>query len=138
MQMADIYNVRNDSWTRIETHIGRGVPASILLPNGKVLLVSGETPWVNQNDYVDTYGPSDARIPQILDPETHEVSFEMTGNSSDVYRGYHNMAESLEFRNLLPYSKKNKNTIYNLTEPVLRNRSEIAASQIENTRIFDF
>ena len=95
MQMADIYNVRNDSWTRIETHIGRGVPASILLPDGRVLLVSGETPWVNQNDYVDTYGPSDARIPQILDPETFEVSFEMTGNTSDVFRGYHNMASLL-------------------------------------------
>ena len=87
MQMADIYNVRSDSWTRVKMHIGRGVPASILLPNGKVLLVNGETPWVNQNEYVETYGPGDARIPQMFDPETHEVTFEMT-NTLDVFRGY--------------------------------------------------
>lgn len=94
MGMIDIYNVRNDSWTRIQSHIGRGVPASILLPDGRVLLISGETPWVDQNIFADSLGSNDARIPVIFDPETQEVSYEITSDF-DVFRGYHNMASLL-------------------------------------------
>ena len=35
LQEIDIYNVKTDSWKKIDTGIRRGVPASILLPTGK-------------------------------------------------------------------------------------------------------
>ena len=39
MQRIDVYNVQKDEWKSVDTGIQRGVPASVLLPDGKVLLL---------------------------------------------------------------------------------------------------
>ena len=49
LQEIDIYNVKTDSWKKIHTGIRRGVPASIILPDGKILIVSGEDKEIDQN-----------------------------------------------------------------------------------------
>ena len=105
MASADVYHVQDDRWTRTPTGIMRGVGASLLLPDGRILLLSGENGHVNQNRYPtfegatntareDIYGPSDPRIAQIFDPRTRTVTTEWT-EAADVYRGYHNTAALL-------------------------------------------
>ena len=105
MASADVYHVHDDRWTRTLTGIMRGVGASLLLPDGRILLLSGENGHVNQNRYQtpqgvantereDVYGPSDPRIAQIFDPRTRKVTTEWT-EAADVYRGYHNTAALL-------------------------------------------
>lgn len=91
LQEIDIYNVKTDSWKKIDTGIRRGVPASILLPNGKVLILSGEDKEIDQNYFNESLdAPGDPRFPQIFDPETYELT--TIDNRENVYRGYHNMA----------------------------------------------
>jgi len=42
LHSLDVYSVRDDAWKTVDTVVARGVPASILLPDGRVLLISGE------------------------------------------------------------------------------------------------
>ena len=77
--------------------ISRQVPASILLPDGTVLFLSGENPQLDQITYESRDGSQDPRLPQIFDPELKTMSLELQeGNSRDVFRGYHNMAALLK------------------------------------------
>ena len=95
LQEIDIYNVKTDSWKKIHTGIRRGVPASIILPDGKILIVSGEDKEIDQNFFdADKDGPGDPRFPQIFDPDTYELT--TLDNREDIYRGYHNMAALLQ------------------------------------------
>jgi hypothetical protein len=71
-----------------------------LLPDGTVLLISGESNDVDQNEFAGTdvgnAAPSDPRHPQIFDPETLAVSTELPPSGElDVFRGYHNTASLL-------------------------------------------
>ncbi len=94
LQQIDIYNVKTDSWKKINTGIRRGVPASIILPDGKILILSGEDKDIDQNYFNENLdGPGDPRFPQIFDPETYELT--TIDNREDIYRGYHNMAALL-------------------------------------------
>jgi len=90
-QRLDIYNVQNDSWRSVNTGIRRNVPATVLLPDGTVLLLSGENPDVNQIRYRDRDASSDPRYPQTFDPETLIVTTEIHARE-DTFRGYHNFA----------------------------------------------
>ena len=90
-QRIDLYNVRADTWRSVDTGIRRQVPSSLLLPDGNVLLISGENPDVNQIRYRVRDGPSDPRYPQVFDPEALTVLTEMHARE-DVFRGYHNFA----------------------------------------------
>merc|ERR1711871_514126 len=91
LQEIDIYNVKTDSWKKIDTGIRRGVPASILLPTGKILILSGEDKDIDQNYFNESLdAPGDTRFPQIFDPETYELT--TIDNRENIYRGYHNMA----------------------------------------------
>ena len=90
-QRLDIYNVQNDSWRSVNTGIRRNVPATVLLPDGTVLLLSGENPDVNQIRYRDRDASSDPRYPQTFDPETLIVTTEIHARE-DIFRGYHNFA----------------------------------------------
>lgn len=90
-QRIDIYNVQSDSWISVDTGIKRNVPATLLLPDGKVLLISGENPEINQIEYFEHDASSDPRYPQIFDPETLTVMTEIHARE-DTFRGYHNFA----------------------------------------------
>jgi hypothetical protein len=78
---ADLYDPVDDSWQSIDTGIRRIWPTAMLLPDGTVLIVSGEG--------ADGSGP-DARTPQIIDPRSGRVR---TGPEwPDPHdRGYHNV-----------------------------------------------
>jgi hypothetical protein len=94
LQSIDIYNVRADNWSRVHTGVKRAVPATVLLPDGTVLIVSGENLEINQMERGDAPYPMDPRRPQIFDPETMTVFTELT-EQLDVFRGYHNTASLL-------------------------------------------
>ena len=51
LQQIDLYNVQSDSWESFPAHIMRGVPASVIMPDGRVLILSGEDKTIDQNIY---------------------------------------------------------------------------------------
>src|SRR4029079_13828691 len=63
---ADLYDPRTDKWTTIDTGIGRRNPATVLLPDGNVLLIGGSDQDGNL--------PGDRKRPQLLDPRTRKVT----------------------------------------------------------------
>ncbi len=81
----DVYDVGTDSWSTFETGIRRGVPASLLLPDGTVLLISGENNLVDQYAHALSDGMSDPRYLQIFEPETGIVFTET--QRMDTFRG---------------------------------------------------
>ena len=90
-QRIDLYNVHNDTWRSFNTGIRRNVPATLLLPDGTVLLLSGENPDINQIRYRTHDATSDPRYPQTFDPETMTLTTEIFARE-DTFRGYHNFA----------------------------------------------
>jgi hypothetical protein len=93
LQRADFYNVQRDEWTSVNMGVRRGVPASLLLPDGNVMVMSGESPRMDQNLRATADGSDDPRYIQIIDPETRTVMTESA--RSTVFRGYHNTAAVL-------------------------------------------
>jgi hypothetical protein len=87
-QRADVYDPALDAWcpaTSAPLGIPRVQPASVMLPDGTVLLVSGGV-------YPPVPTPNmPQRTPQILDPETGAV-FTGTPWPDPLARGYHNTA----------------------------------------------
>ena len=67
------------------------MPATLLLPDGTVLLLSGENPDINQIRYRTHDATSDPRYPQTFDPETMTLTTEIFARE-DTFRGYHNFA----------------------------------------------
>ena len=96
LQMIDVYSVSDDQWRSFDTGVFRAVPASILLPDGRVLLVSGENLQNSQQEHLTTDESNDPRYPQIFDPETRTLMTEYPSNGRDSFRGYHNMAALLK------------------------------------------
>ena len=92
--MLDVYNAFDGTWKSFDTALARGVPASILLADGTVLFLSGENYELNQIAHKTKVGSRDPRVPQVFDPETGIISYQM-GGALDVFRGYHNMAALL-------------------------------------------
>eukprot|EP00455_Lapot_gusevi_P042681 TRINITY_DN5097_c0_g1_i3.p1 TRINITY_DN5097_c0_g1~~TRINITY_DN5097_c0_g1_i3.p1 ORF type:complete len:595 (-),score=209.04 TRINITY_DN5097_c0_g1_i3:89-1837(-) len=95
LQRIHVYNVLADSWTSVNTGIPRRVAASNLLPDGRIVLVNGENPTLDQNLYGGSGGPisegsGDPRYVQIFDPYTMTVSTEAAPIANTVFRGYHN------------------------------------------------
>jgi len=85
---ADLYDPRTDRWTSVDTGIGRRNPASVLLPDGNVLLVGG---WDEDGNL-----PGDRRRPQILDPRTRKITTLAPWTNDAVERGYHSFAMLLK------------------------------------------
>ena len=81
---AHFYNPQTDKWTALDTGIGRHNPATVLLPDGTVLLLSGE------ND--QTPFPGDRRMPQVIDPVAKTVKTMGIWPNDANERGYHNFA----------------------------------------------
>ena len=99
-QRIHVYNVAKDTWWSVDTGIPRLVPSSVLLPDGNVLLVSGEPPGLDQARYgVAEAGSRDTRYPQIFDPEARTVTT-LTRRDS-AFRGYHNTAGLLKDGSIL-------------------------------------
>lgn len=93
MQSIDIYNVERDEWQSLELGIGRAVSASILLPDGRVMILSGEDPNLDQNALIDNDSTLNPRHVQYFDPSTRKVYFEKAPTT--IFRGYHNMVALL-------------------------------------------
>lgn len=87
-QRIDIYNVGKDTWESIDTGIPRWVPSSFLLPDGNVLIVSGENTDIQQALHEDNDASQDPRYAQIFNPETRQVS--TSTSRAKRFRGYHN------------------------------------------------
>ncbi|KAJ3088752.1 hypothetical protein HK102_008025 [Quaeritorhiza haematococci] len=81
-QRIDLYNPATDSWRSVDAGISRMNPASVLLPDGTILLMSGE-----DNDKA----VGNPRRPQIFDPRSGTVTTFDPWPSSE-FRGYHNNA----------------------------------------------
>lgn len=94
LQRLDLYNVHNDSWKSFNTGIKRGVPSTVLLPDGNVLILSGENYLIDQIRCKHRDASADPRYPQIFNPETHEIFTETS--REDTFRGYHNFAGLLK------------------------------------------
>jgi len=82
-QRADFYNPQTDSWSSVDTNIGRWHPSSVLLPDGTVLIVNGE----KKSGFL-----GDPRRPQTIDPMTHKVTTWSAWPDDSRMRGYHNIA----------------------------------------------
>lgn len=82
-QRADFYHPHTDTWSSVDTLIGRWHPASVLLPDGTVLIVNGEA---------KPGFPGDQRQPQTIDPITHKVTTWPAWPDDSRVRGYHNIA----------------------------------------------
>jgi hypothetical protein len=96
LQKIDLYSVTDDIWRSFDSGVFRAVPASILLPDGRVLLVSGENLQNAQQEHLAADESNDPRYPQIFDPETRTITTEYPSNGRDSFRGYHNMAALLK------------------------------------------
>jgi Domain of unknown function (DUF1929)/Starch binding domain len=83
-QKIDLYQPSTSTWRSLETFIGRRNASSVLLPDGTVLLISGDS---DERNFT-----GDRRKPQIIDPQTGTVTTlnPWTGDSNE--RGYHNFA----------------------------------------------
>lgn len=86
-QRIDIYNPYNDSWESINTGITRIRPASTLLPDGTVLILSGEGMW-------DGGGPTlgDRKQPTLFDPAGRSLINMAAPQGEQNDRGYHNIS----------------------------------------------
>ncbi len=81
---ADLYNPLTDSWAQVDMGIGRRNAATVLLPDGTVLVMGG---WDEDGNLA-----GDRRRPQTFDPRTKEVkTFDAWPNDS-AERGYHSFA----------------------------------------------
>ena len=79
----DLYSPRTDSWQSIDMAIGRFHPMSVLLPDGSVLIVNGESmPGFD----------GDSRRPQVFDPRTLAVTTFPPWPDDTHQRGYHSFA----------------------------------------------
>ena len=93
LQQLNLYNVQTDSWDSYDLHIKRGVPASVFLADGRVLIINGEDKSIDQNYFHQKNASGDPRYAQIFDPD--KKSFTFVDTPEDVFRGYHNMAALL-------------------------------------------
>lgn len=82
-QRADFYDPQTDTWKSVNTNIGRVHAASVLLPDGTVLILNGE----GRPGFV-----GDRRQPQTIDPVTHMVTSSPSWPDDPFERGYHNFA----------------------------------------------
>jgi hypothetical protein len=80
-----LYSIEKDTWTSIETEIGRRNAAATLLPDGTVLLING---W---RDDSATLGLDERTRPIVFDPETRQVRV-LDGFAGDHERGYHSFS----------------------------------------------
>ena len=80
-----LYDPRRDAWTEVDTKVGRRNASTVLLPDGKVLIVNG---W---RDDSASLGLDERTRPIIFDPETRALT-SFDGAPGDRERGYHSFA----------------------------------------------
>jgi hypothetical protein len=110
--------VRTDSWRTIDSGISRGVPSCVLLPDGRVLLASGEDYNIDQVRYRHKDAARDPRYIQIFDPYSDQISTEKTREGE--YRGYHNFAALLKDGRVLVGGGVNQNGDVGCENPTIR------------------
>lgn len=81
----DLYDPKSDSWTSVDTKVGRRNASATLLPDGRVLLING---W---RDDSATLGLDERTKPIIFDPETRELA-SFDAFTGDRERGYHSFS----------------------------------------------
>lgn len=85
---ADFYDPKSDTWSRMDLGIGRRNPSTVLLPDGRFLVMSGE-------DGDKPYS-GDRKRPQIVDPYARTFSTLAPWSDDALERGYHNFAVLLK------------------------------------------
>ena len=83
--MIDLYDYKKDSWTQVDTKVGRRNAGVVLLPDGKALIVNG---W---RDDSPSLGLDERTKPMIFDPESRAL-VTLEGAAKDLERGYHGFA----------------------------------------------
>lgn len=81
---ADLYNPQTDSWTQADSGIGRRNAATVLMPDGNVLLMNG---WDEDGNL-----SGDRKRPQIFDPRTRIFQTFAPWTDDPFERGYHSFA----------------------------------------------
>jgi hypothetical protein len=81
---VDLYDPVKGAWRSIDTGIGRRNAATVLLPDGRVLVMNG---WDEDGNL-----PGDRRRPQIVDPATGKVDTFGPWADDAHDRGYHSFA----------------------------------------------
>jgi len=102
----DLYNPHADSWRSVDTGVPRNTAASLLLPDGTVLLLNGENGRVDQSAALSQLQSQagDPRFMQVFHPLTMRVDTypqrEDGGAGADglqaPFRGYHNSVALLK------------------------------------------
>lgn len=82
----DLYDPYSARWRSVDTGITRLRAASTLLPDGTVLLLSGEAMW-RDNDSI-----GDRRRPTLFDPQSGQVIHLAPWSEDSEDRGYHNFS----------------------------------------------
>jgi hypothetical protein len=90
---ADLYDPQADAWTQVDMGIGRRNAASVLLPDGNVLVMGG---WDEDGNL-----PGDRRQPQVFDPRTKKVTTYPAWANDPFERGYHSFAILLKDASVL-------------------------------------
>lgn len=80
-----LYDPKADSWSEVDTQVGRRNASTILLPDGKVLIING---W---RDDTPTLGRDERTKPIIFDPETRAIE-SFPSEANELERGYHSFA----------------------------------------------
>jgi hypothetical protein len=83
-QRADLYNPQTDTWTQVNSGIGRRNAATVLMPDGNVLVMNG---WDEDGNL-----PGDRKRPQIFDPRTRTFQTFAPWTDDPFERGYHSFA----------------------------------------------
>ncbi len=83
-RQADLYDPLADSWARVDVGIGRRNAATVLLPDGRVLVMGG---WDEDGNLT-----GDRRRPQVFDPRTRKVETFAAWPDDPFERGYHSFA----------------------------------------------
>lgn len=102
----DLYNPHTDSWRSVDTGVPRNTAATLLLPDGTVLLLNGENGAVDQSAALSRLESQagDPRFMQVFHPLTMRVDTypqrEDSGAGADgtqaPFRGYHNSVALLK------------------------------------------
>lgn len=80
-----LYDPQRDAWSEVDTRVGRRNASTVLMPDGKVLIVNG---W---RDDSATLGLDERTKPIVFDPETRQIQ-SFPGAPNDLERGYHSFA----------------------------------------------
>jgi hypothetical protein len=109
MRQADVYDPSQRAWTTIDTGVMRHHPATVGLPDGRILVLTGH----------NTAGDTGVLRAQYLDPANGFTPSEGTAELTEM-RGYHTVATLLPDGRVLVAGGRGADTATTLEQPTLQ------------------